>query len=113
MASIPRTGPASTSRRSRPSRPRPATSRSSSTAARAFPVEQVKKAIENGVSKINVNTDLQVVFAAATRKYIESGADQQGKGFDPRKLLKGGRDAIVDRTGELMEEFGSVGKGWN
>ena len=78
-----------------------------------IPVEQVKKAIENGVSKINVNTDLQVVFAAATRKYIESGADQQGKGFDPRKLLKGGRDAIVDRTGELMEEFGSVGKGWN
>ena len=78
-----------------------------------IPVDQVKKAISLGVSKINVNTDLQVVFAAATRKYVESGADQQGKGYDPRKLLKPGRQAIVDRTAELMEEFGSVGKGWN
>lgn len=78
-----------------------------------IPVDQVKKAISLGVSKINVNTDLQVVFAEATRKYIESGADQNGKGYDPRKLLKGGRDAIVTRTGELMDEFGSTGKGWD
>ena len=66
-----------------------------------------------GISKINVNTDLQVAFAAATRAYIESGADKQGKGYDPRKLLKPGRDAIVTRTKELMVEFGSDGKGWN
>lgn len=78
-----------------------------------IPVEQVKKAITLGVSKINVNTDLQVVFAEATRKYIEAGLDQQGKGYDPRKLLKPGREAIANRTMELMEEFGSVGKGWN
>ena len=72
----------------------------------------IKKAISLGVSKINVNTDLQVVFAEATRKYIEAGKDQQGKGYDPRKLLKPGRDAIVDRTKELIVEFGSEGKGW-
>ena len=77
-----------------------------------IPVDQIKKAISLGVSKINVNTDLQVVFAEATRKYIESGKDQQGKGYDPRKLLKPGRDAIVDRTKELIVEFGSEGKGW-
>ena len=56
--------------------------------------------------------DLQVVFAKAVREYIESGADQSGKGFDPRKLLKGGRDAIVERTKELICQFGSDGKGW-
>ena len=78
-----------------------------------IPVEQVQKAISLGVSKINVNTDLQVVFAEATRKYIESGADQQGKGYDPRKLLKPGREAIVERTKELIREFGSEGKAWN
>ena len=78
-----------------------------------IPVEQVQKAISLGVSKINVNTDLQVVFAEATRKYIESGADQQGKGYDPRKLLKPGREAIVTRTKELICEFGSDGKAWN
>ena len=75
-----------------------------------IPVDQIQKAISMGVSKINVNTDLQLVFAAATRGYIEEGKDQQGKGYDPRKLLKPGRDAIVARTKELMEEFGSVNK---
>ena len=75
-----------------------------------IPADQVKKAISLGVSKINVNTDLQVVFAKAVRGYIEAGKDQQGKGFDPRKLLKPGREAIVARTKELMEEFGSVNR---
>ena len=75
-----------------------------------IPEDQIKKAISLGISKINVNTDLQVVFAAATREYIEAGKDQQGKGYDPRKLLKGGREAIVARTNELMEEVGSVNK---
>lgn len=78
-----------------------------------IPVDQIQKAISEGVSKINVNTDLQLVFAAATRTYIESGADKEGKGYDPRKLLKPGRDAIVERTKELIREFGSEGKGWN
>jgi fructose-bisphosphate aldolase, class II len=78
-----------------------------------IPVDQIQKAVSLGISKINVNTDLQVVFAEATRKYIESGADQQGKGYDPRKLLKPGREAIVTRTKELMVEFGSDGKAWN
>ncbi|MCH3968072.1 MAG: class II fructose-1,6-bisphosphate aldolase [Atopobiaceae bacterium] len=78
-----------------------------------IPVDQVKKAISLGICKVNVNTDLQVVFAEATRKYIESGADQQGKGYDPRKLMKPGREAITTRTKELIEEFGSNGKGWN
>ena len=78
-----------------------------------IPVDQVKKAISLGISKINVNTDLQLVFAAATRKYIEEGLDQQGKGYDPRKLLKPGREAIKVRTEELIKEFGSDGKGWN
>ena len=78
-----------------------------------IPADQVRKAISLGVSKINVNTDLQVVFAAATRDYIESGADKQGKGFDPRKLLKPGREAIAARTKELIVEFGSDGKGWD
>ena len=75
-----------------------------------IPEDQIKKAISLGVSKINVNTDLQLVFAEATRGYIEAGKDQQGKGYDPRKLLKPGREAIVARTKELMEEFGSVNK---
>ena len=77
-----------------------------------IPVDQIQKAISLGICKINVNTDLQLVFAEATRKYIEAGKDKDGKGFDPRKLLKGGRDAIVARTKELMVEFGSDGKGW-
>ena len=75
-----------------------------------IPVDQIQKAISMGVAKINVNTDLQLAFAAGTRSYIEAGKDQQGKGYDPRKLLKPGRDAIVQRTKELMEEFGSVNK---
>ena len=73
-----------------------------------IPADMIKKAISLGVSKINVNTDLQLVFAAATRKYVEAGKDLEGKGFDPRKLLKPGRDAIVEKTKALMEEFGSV-----
>ena len=75
-----------------------------------IPEDQIKKAISLGISKINVNTDLQLVFAKGVREYIEAGKDQQGKGFDPRKLLKPGRDNIVARTKELMEEFGSVNK---
>ena len=78
-----------------------------------IPVEQVDEAIKNGVSKINVNTDLQLVFAVAVREYIEAGKDLQGKGFDPRKIMAGGRQAIVERTVELMEQFGSAGKGWD
>ena len=78
-----------------------------------IPVDQVKKAISLGISKITVNTALQVVFAKATREYIEAGLDKQGKGYDPRKLLKPGREAIVARTKELIQEFGSDGKGWN
>ena len=75
-----------------------------------IPDEQVKKAIGLGVSKINVNTELQLVFAAATRAYIEAGKDQEGKGYDPRKLLKPGAEAIVAKTKELMAAFGSAGK---
>ena len=75
-----------------------------------IPEDQIKKAISLGISKINVNTDLQLVFAKGVREYIEAGKDQQGKGFDPRKLLKPGRENIVARTKELMEEFGSVNK---
>ena len=78
-----------------------------------IPLDQVQKAIKLGVSKINVNTDLQVVFAEATRKYIEEGKDQQGKGFDPRKLLLPGKQAIVEHTKKLIHDFGSEGKGWN
>ena len=78
-----------------------------------IPVDQVQRAISEGVSKVNVNTDLQLVFAAATRTYIESGADKEGKGYDPRKLLKPGRTAIIERTKELIREFGSEGKGWS
>ena len=77
-----------------------------------IPTDQVQKAIGMGVAKINVNTDLQVVFAKATREYFESGKDLQGKGYDPRKILKPGRDAIVARTKELICDFGSDGKGW-
>ena len=78
-----------------------------------IPVDQIQKAVSLGISKINVNTDLQVVFAEATRKYVEAGKDQQGKGYDPRKLLADGRAAIVERTKELICEFGSDGKAWN
>ena len=75
-----------------------------------IPADQIKKAISLGVSKINVNTECQIAFAEATRKYIEEGKDLQGKGFDPRKLLKPGADAIVACVKEKMELFGSVGK---
>ena len=77
-----------------------------------IPTEMVQKAIGMGIAKINVNTDLQVVFAKATREYIEAGKDRQGKGYDPRKLLKPGREAIVVRAKELIHDFGSEGKGW-
>ena len=75
-----------------------------------IPEDQIKKAISLGVSKVNVNTDLQVVYAKAIREYVEAGKDQQGKGYDPRKLIKPAREAIVARTKELMEQFGSVNK---
>ena len=75
-----------------------------------IPDEMVKKAIDLGVAKINVNTECQLVFAEATRKYIEAGKDQEGKGFDPRKLLKPGFEAIIEKVKEKMELFGSVGK---
>lgn len=75
-----------------------------------IPADMIKKAISLGVAKINVNTECQLSFADATRKYIEAGKDQQGKGFDPRKLLAPGFDAIKATVKEKMELFGSVGK---
>lgn len=75
-----------------------------------IPEDQVKKAISLGVAKVNVNTECQLSFAAATRAYIEAGKDQQGKGFDPRKLLAPGAEAIKATVKEKMEMFGSVGK---
>ena len=72
--------------------------------------DMIKKAISLGVAKINVNTECQLSFADATRKYIEAGKDLEGKGFDPRKLLKPGADAIIETVKEKMELFGSVGK---
>ncbi len=75
-----------------------------------IPDDMVKEAIGLGVSKINVNTECQIVFAKATRAYIEAGKDLQGKGFDPRKLLHPGTWAITDVVKEKMALFGSVGK---
>lgn len=75
-----------------------------------IPADQIAKAISLGVSKINVNTELQLVFAAATREYIEAGKDTEGKGYDPRKLLKPGADAIKAKVIAMMEEIGSAGK---
>lgn len=75
-----------------------------------IPADMIKKAISLGVSKINVNTECQLAFAAATRKYIEAGKDLEGKGFDPRKLLAPGTQAIKDTVKEKMELFGSVNK---
>ncbi|MDO5560723.1 MAG: class II fructose-1,6-bisphosphate aldolase [Oscillospiraceae bacterium] len=75
-----------------------------------IPEDMIKKAISLGVAKINVNTECQLSFAAATRKYIEEGKDQSGKGFDPRKLLAPGFEAIKATVKEKMELFGSVGK---
>ena len=75
-----------------------------------IPDDMIKKAIDLGVSKINVNTECQLVFQEATRAYIESGKDLEGKGFDPRKLLAPGAQAICDKVKEKMELFGSVNK---
>jgi len=75
-----------------------------------IPADMIKKAISLGVAKINVNTECQLAFAAATRKYVEEGKDQQGKGFDPRKLLAPGFEAIKQTVKEKMELFGSVDK---
>lgn len=75
-----------------------------------IPDEMVKKAITLGVSKVNVNTECQLAFAAATRKYIEAGKDRIGKGYDPRKLLADGVEAIKATVKEKMELFGSIDK---
>ena len=75
-----------------------------------IPDDMIKKAISLGVSKINVNTECQLVFQEATRKYIEEGKDLQGKGFDPRKLLAPGAQAICDKVKEKIELFGSANK---
>ena len=75
-----------------------------------IPDDMIKKAISLGVAKINVNTECQLVFADATRKYVEAGKDLEGKGFDPRKLLAPGFDAIKAKVKEKMELFGSVGQ---
>ena len=75
-----------------------------------IPEDMIKKAISLGVSKINVNTECQLAFAAATRKYVEAGKDLEGKGFDPRKLLAPGVEAIKATVREKIELFGSAGK---
>ena len=75
-----------------------------------IPADMIKKAFSLGVSKINVNTECQLAFQEATRKYIEAGKDLEGKGFDPRKLLAPGAEAIKATVKEKMELFGSVGK---
>ena len=75
-----------------------------------IPTDMIKKAISLGVAKINVNTECQLAFQEATRKYIEEGKDLVGKGFDPRKLLAPGAQAIKDTVKEKMEIFGSIGK---
>ena len=75
-----------------------------------IPAEMIQKAISLGVAKINVNTECQLSFAEATRKYIEAGKDLEGKGFDPRKLLAPGTEAIKATVKEKMELFGSAGK---
>ncbi len=75
-----------------------------------IPEDMIKKAISLGVAKINVNTECQLAFAAATREYVEAGKDLQGKGFDPRKLLAPGVEAIKATVREKMELFGSVNK---
>ena len=75
-----------------------------------IPFEQVHKAVTLGVSKVNINTELQLEFAAATRAYIEAGKDKEGKGYDPRKLLKPGTDAVTKKVVELCEAFGSANK---
>ena len=71
-----------------------------------IPEDQIKKAISSGVSKINVNTECQLAFAKATREYVEAGKDKEGKGFDPRKLLAPGTEAIKETIFEKIEMFG-------
>ncbi len=78
-----------------------------------IPDDQIKKAVDLGVAKINVNTELQLVFADATEEYVKAGKIHEGKGFDPRKLLKPGYDAMIAKTKEKICLFGSDGKGWN
>ncbi|MFQ7754389.1 MAG: class II fructose-bisphosphate aldolase, partial [Acutalibacteraceae bacterium] len=75
-----------------------------------IPADMIKTAISLGVSKINVNTECQLAFAEATRKYVEAGKDLEGKGFDPRKLLAPGFEAIKATVKEKMELFGSIDK---
>lgn len=75
-----------------------------------IPEDMIKKAISLGVSKINVNTECQIVFTKEVRKYIEEGKDKEGKGFDPRKVLKPGVEAIKEKVKEKMEIFGSINK---
>ena len=75
-----------------------------------IPTEMIQKAINLGVAKINVNTECQLAFAAATREYIEAGKDNQGKGYDPRKLLAPGFEAIKETVKGKFEIFGSIGK---
>ncbi len=75
-----------------------------------IPEDQIKKAISLGVSKINVNTELQIVFAKATRAYVEAGKDLEGKGYDPRKLLKPGAEAIIAECKNKIAVFGSGNK---
>ncbi len=75
-----------------------------------IPDDMIQKAISLGVAKINVNTECQLVFAEATRKYIEAGKDREGKGYDPRKLLAPGAEAIKEKVREKLTLFGSVGK---
>ena len=75
-----------------------------------IPDEQIKKAISMGVAKVNVNTELQLVFADATRKYIEAGKDLEGKGYDPRKLLAPGAAAIREEVKDRVSVFGSANR---
>ena len=75
-----------------------------------IPADMIKKAISLGVCKINVNTECQLSFAAATRKYIEDGGDLNKKGYDPRKLLAPGTEAIKQTVREKMEMFGCINK---
>ena len=72
-----------------------------------IPQEQVEKAISLGISKLNINTECQLAFAEATRKYIEAGKDQEGKGYDPRKLLAPGTQAITDTVEEIIGWMGT------
>ena len=78
-----------------------------------IPEDMIKKAISLGVSKINVNTECQIAFTKATRAYIEAGKDKEKKGFDPRKVLKPGTEAIMETVKTKCEMFGSIGSAAN